>query len=245
MGFKTVFKRYEIKYLITKEQKNIILEAIDPYMALDEYGRTTIRNIYYDTDTFRLIRDSIEKPVYKEKLRVRSYCTADEKSTVFVELKKKYKSVVYKRRVSMTEDQATRWLAKQADPPKRSQITDEIDYFVKYYETLHPAVFLSYEREAYFSKAGDDFRVTFDENILYRRDELSLSVEPYGTEILPEGYSLMEIKTSGGMPLWMVKVLTDNSIFKTSFSKYGNAYRDFAFHNTTFQIENKEVMINA
>jgi hypothetical protein len=145
----------------------------------------------------------------------------------------------------MTEKQASEWLSGKSLPPKKTQITDEVDYFLKYYATLHPAVFLSYEREAYFSKSGDDFRVTFDDNILYRRDGLSLTLEPSGKNILKEGYALMEIKTSGGMPLWMTKVLTENSIFKTSFSKYGNAYRDFAFHNTTYQIDNKEVMINA
>ena len=245
MGFKTVFKRYEIKYLITEEQKDIIMKAIAPYMELDEFGRTTIRNIYYDTDSFRLIRDSIEKPVYKEKLRVRSYCTANETSTVFVELKKKYKSVVYKRRVSMTESQASDWLAGRAQAPKQSQITDEIDYFLKFYETLRPAVFLSYEREAFYSKAGDDFRVTFDENILYRRDSLALSEEPYGKAILPEGYSLMEIKTSGGMPLWMSSVLAENSIFKTSFSKYGNAYKDFTFGGFALPNTFTEVIYNA
>lgn len=245
MGYKTVFKRYEIKYLITQEQKKIILDAMDPYMELDEYGRTTIRNIYYDTDTFRLIRDSIEKPVYKEKLRVRSYCTADKESTVFVELKKKYKSVVYKRRVSMTEEQAVSWLSGKSGPPIRSQITDEVDYFLEFYKDLHPAVFLSYEREAYYSKAGDDFRVTFDENILYRRDGLSLSLEPGGKSVLDNGYALMEIKTSGGMPLWMTKVLTDNSIFKRSFSKYGNAYTDFTFGYHALPYAHKEVMINA
>ncbi len=245
MGFKTVFKRYEIKYLITEEQKHIILAAMEPYMALDEFGRTTIRNIYYDTYSFRLIRDSIEKPVYKEKLRVRSYSTADKDSTVFVELKKKYKSVVYKRRVSMTESEASDWLSGRADPPKHTQITDEVDYFLKFYRELHPAVFLSYEREAFFSKGGDDFRVTFDENILYRRDGLSLTLEPEGTPILEDGYSLMEIKTSGGIPLWMTKVLTDNSIFKTSFSKYGNAYRDFAFPKNSPLQDTREVTLNA
>lgn len=245
MGFKTVFKRYEIKYLVTQEQKNIILEAMKPYMELDEYGRTTIRNIYYDTDSFRLIRDSIEKPIYKEKLRVRSYCTADSESTVFVELKKKYKSVVYKRRVSMKNAEAEEWLSGKAPPPKRSQITDEVDYFLKFYQGLHPAVFLSYEREAFFSKSGDDFRVTFDENIMYRRNDLSLEYEPAGTSILDEGYSLMEIKTSGGMPLWMTRVLTENSIFKTSFSKYGNAYKDFTFGRYALPYERREVTVNA
>ena len=61
MAFQTVFKRYELKYLLTRAQKERILEAMEPYMALDKYGRTTIRNIYFDTDNYRLIRRSIEK----------------------------------------------------------------------------------------------------------------------------------------------------------------------------------------
>ena len=74
MSYQTIFKRHEIKYIMTKEQQTIILEAMEPYMALDNYGRTTIRNLYFDTDNYRLIRHSIEKPIYKEKLRIRSYC---------------------------------------------------------------------------------------------------------------------------------------------------------------------------
>lgn len=73
MAYQSVFKRYELKYMLTKEQKQKVLEAMDPYMALDQYGRTTIRNIYFDTDNYRLVRRSIEKPAYKEKLRIRSY----------------------------------------------------------------------------------------------------------------------------------------------------------------------------
>ena len=211
---------------------------MSPYMKPDDYGRTTIRNIYYDTDSFRLIRDSIQKPVYKEKLRVRSYDLATSDSTVFVELKKKYKSVVYKRRVSLTEKEAGDWLGGRSHPKKHSQITDEVDYFLSYYATLHPAVFLSYEREAYFSNAGEDFRITFDENILYRRDGLSLTLPPSGKNILQEGYSLMEIKTSGGIPLWMTRVLSENRIYKTSFSKYGNAYREFALTDKELTEEN-------
>ena len=97
MAFQTVFKRYELKYMLTTEQKERVLAAMTPYMKLDKYGRTTIRNLYFDTDTYLLIRRSIEKPTYKEKLRIRSYNKADADSIVFVELKKKYKGVVYKR----------------------------------------------------------------------------------------------------------------------------------------------------
>ena len=103
MAIQTVFQRYELKYILTAKQKEKVLQAIEPYMALDQYGRTTIRNVYFDTDNYRLIRRSIEKPAYKEKLRLRSYGQAEADSAVFVELKKKYQKIVYKRRVSLSE----------------------------------------------------------------------------------------------------------------------------------------------
>lgn len=229
MAFQTVFKRYELKYMLTLEQKAKVLAAMEPYMKLDKYGRTTIRNIYYDTDTYLLIRRSIEKPTYKEKLRIRSYSRANRDSTVFVELKKKYKSVVYKRRISLPEEEAMEWISGERHCHKHTQIANEIDYFLDYYKTLHPAVFLSYEREAFYAKDGSDFRVTFDDNILCRQEDLSLESEVYGTPILPEGKVLMEIKCSGGIPLWMTHVLSKEHIYKTSFSKYGTAYRTLIF----------------
>lgn len=249
MAYQTVFKRYELKYLLTLEQKEKVLKAMEPYMELDQYGRTTIRNIYYDTDNYRLIRHSIEKPAYKEKLRIRSYRKADPESPVFVELKKKYDSIVYKRRLALPEEQAMEWVSVERhcdnrqcdddscsnqkcegkDCKKNTQISEEIDYFLSYYENLHPTVFLSYEREAYYSKKGDDFRVTFDDHILCRQEDLSLESELYGTPILDEGMVLMEIKCSGGIPLWMTHVLSEEHIYKTSYSKYGTAYQTIIF----------------
>jgi len=224
MSYQTVFKRYELKYMLTAQQKEQIVKAMEPHMKLDKYGRTTIRNIYFDTEDYRLIRHSIEKPVYKEKLRIRGYSRSEEGSPVFVELKKKYKSVVYKRRIVMPEQQAMNWLCQGSDHPEESQIVKEIDYFCQFYGTLRPAVFLTYEREAYYSPTGDSFRVTFDENILSREEEIAISAPVWGTPLLPEGMVLMELKTSGGIPLWMTRFLTQPRIFKTSFSKYGTAY---------------------
>lgn len=246
MAIQTVFKRYEIKYMITLEQKAKVLEAMKPYMKLDKYGRTTIRNIYYDTDTYLLIRRSIEKPTYKEKLRIRSYGRADPNSTVFVELKKKYKHVVYKRRISLPEAEAMEWIARRHHCHKDTQISEEIDYFLDYYKTLHPTVFLSYEREAFYAKDGSDFRVTFDDNILCRQEDLSLESEVYGTPILPEGKVLMEIKCSGGIPIWMTKTLSEEHIYKTSFSKYGTAYQTMIFPRLVGEHKNvMEVAVNA
>ncbi len=229
MAFQTVFSRYEMKYMLTLEQKQRILEIMKNYMSADKYGRSTIRNVYYDTDTYLLIRRSIGKPIYKEKLRVRSYSQANEDSTVFVELKKKYKKVVYKRRISLPEKEAVKWLAKEEGCHKSTQISKEIDYFLDYYKTLHPVVFLSYEREGYYSDDDPNFRVTFDDNILCRQTDLSLTKGIYGTPILPEGNVLMEIKCSGGIPLWMVVFLSKEKIYKTSFSKYGTAYQTLIF----------------
>ena len=232
MPFQTVFQRYELKYLLSQEQKETVLMAMQPYMTLDKYGRTTIRNLYYDTDTYLLIRRSIEKPEYKEKLRIRSYSRTSADSVVFVELKKKYKHVVYKRRISLPYTDATAWLSREKHPAKHTQIANEIDYFLDYYGSLHPTVFLSYERKAYYCNDGSDFRVTFDDNILCRQEDLSLESEVYGTPILPEGKALMEIKCSGGIPLWMTHVLSEEKIYKTSFSKYGTAYEMLIFPKT-------------
>lgn len=224
MAYQAVFKRYEIKFLLTAAQKEAILQTMAPYMALDQYGRTTIRNVYFDTDNYRLIRRSIEKPVYKEKLRIRSYRRAEPGDKVFVELKKKYKGVVYKRRISMPEQQAMDWICGGTGAPD-TQIGREVEYFRKHYQSLRPAVFLSYEREAYYSRDGSDLRVTFDDHIYARQDRLSLSQAVGGQPLLPEGMVLMEVKTPGAIPLWLTKYLTKARIFKTSFSKYGTAYQ--------------------
>ncbi|MBQ9783472.1 MAG: polyphosphate polymerase domain-containing protein [Clostridia bacterium] len=229
MAHQTVFKRYELKYMLTLAQKERILHAMEPYMLPDRYGRSTVRNLYLDTDSYRLIRRSIEKPAYKEKLRIRSYSLAAPESTVFVELKKKYKGVVYKRRLSLPEQTAMAWVRGEIPCPKQTQIAREIDYALQYYGELRPTVFLSYDREAYYSRSDGNFRVTFDERILCRRDGFSLREEPSGTPILENGRVLMELKCAGGIPLWMVHALTEEGLYKTSFSKYGTAYQTLIF----------------
>lgn len=229
MAYQAVFKRYELKYLLSQEQKQAVLQAMEPYMKQDQYGRTTIRNIYYDTDTYLMIRRSIERPVYKEKLRIRSYSKAERDSAVFVELKRKYRSVVYKRRISLPEKEAVKWISGAQHCHEDTQISREIDYVLDHYKTLRPVVFISYEREAYCAGDGSDFRVTFDDRILCRHGDLTLESEVYGTPLLPDDTVLMEIKCSGGMPLWMTRVLSKERIYKTSFSKYGTAYKTVIF----------------
>lgn len=225
MSSQMIFQRYEIKYLLTQRQKTQVLLAMEPYMSLDQYGRTTIRNIYFDTGTYRLIRRSIEKPAYKEKLRLRSYRRALEADPVFVELKKKYRGVVYKRRILLPQARAMNCLCRGAPFPAGNQIAEEIRYFCDYYGDLRPVMFLSYEREAFYAADGGDFRVTFDENILARTQDFSFAAGAFGEPLLEKGATLMEIKTAGAIPLWMARCLSQNGIFKTSFSKYGTAYQ--------------------
>lgn len=223
MGYQSVFKRYEIKYLVTNEQKKLIIDKMQEYMHADKYGKSTICNIYFDTPDFLLIRRSIEHPIYKEKLRLRSYGTAKTDSKTFIEIKKKYKRVVYKRRTEMTQNESMRYLCN-GEHIADSQILKEIDYFLKHYNNLAPRVVISYNREAFYSKDDYNFRVTFDDNVLWRDYDLSLCKGIYGTPILKNNYSLMEIKTATALPLWMTNLLSENKIYKTSFSKYGNAF---------------------
>ncbi len=224
MGAISTFKRYELKYMITLEQKQAMISLFQEHMVPDEYGKYTIFNLYFDTPDYLLIRRSIEKPVYKEKLRARSYGPIDHEDEVFLELKKKYKSVVYKRRIAIEEDEMTSYFGNDTSLPE-SQIGKEIDYFKASYNNIAPRVFIAYDRMAYFGKEREDLRITFDENILWRDENLTLCSEKYGHNILSQNQVLMEIKVVGGMPLWLTHFLTENKIYKTSFSKYGMAYK--------------------
>lgn len=219
-----IFERYEVKFLITREQKEWIVAAMEPYMQTDMYGKSRINSLYFDTPDRRLIRRSLEKPVYKEKLRVRSYGVASPDSTVFVELKKKYRSVVYKRRIGLPEVQAMAFLCEQKAIPD-TQIAREIAYFKQYYDPIQPSMLLSYEREAFYGREEAAFRITFDEAIYWRENELSLCAPFGGERLLDDDTVLMEVKCAGGIPLWLTSLLSERKIYKTSFSKYGTAYR--------------------
>lgn len=225
-GFTKVFKRLEKKYLITKEQYEALVLALSEHIVPDEYGKSTINNIYFDTPDYRLIRASIEKPtVYKEKLRIRSYGIPEADSNVFVELKKKYKGIVYKRRVDMTYEEAIAYLYKHENPPKPSQVTREIDCFMRFYGNLRPAVSLFYDRVAYYSKDDHELRFTFDTNIRFRNKQLDLRYGDFGTVILDDSQYILEIKCIESMPLWLTRELDRLKIYPSSYSKYGTAYR--------------------
>lgn len=225
MDAQMTFKRYEIKYMITRRQAALLRQAMAGHMAPDRFGHATIRNIYLDTDSFRLVRRSIEKPLYKEKLRVRAYGKAGPDDEVFVELKKKFESVVYKRRLVLPNHAAMEALKSGQSLPAQGQIAREIEAFRAFYgPTLRPAMFLSYEREAFYPTDGTDFRVTLDDNLLWRTDRIDLGTSCWGAPLLKGDEVLMELKTPGGIPLWMTHFLTENKIRRISYSKYGTAY---------------------
>lgn len=229
-----VFSRHEIKYLLTAEQRRAVMKGIEKRMIPDAHGMSTIRNIYYDTPDYRLIRRSLEKPTYKEKIRLRSYGKPTGETVVFLELKKKFDGVVYKRRVELKEKDAELYMAgriglkeltERIAEVSNPQIAKEIDYFKNYYKTLKPMVYLSYDRCAYFSEEDESLRITFDKNIRWRGTDVKLTEDAWGEDLLGEGESLMEIKTATALPIWLVEVLSKAGVKPASFSKYGNAYR--------------------
>ena len=224
--FQMTFKRYEIKYLLDEKTYLELRKRLEGKMVVDQYGEKTVCNIYFDTPDSRLIRTSLEKPVYKEKLRLRSYGTPERNSTVFVELKKKYKGVVYKRREDMVLSEAEAYLYQGWKPGFSSQVLREIDWFLKYYGQITPAMYISYERIAMNEVKDSGLRVTFDTNILWRKEELNLKEGSWGNPNLEPGQRLMEIKIAGAMPLWLGEILDKLYIYPVSFSKYGRAYQD-------------------
>jgi uncharacterized protein YjbK len=225
-GKNEIFQRIEKKYLLTVENYQKLRERLFDFVEEDEYGLSTICNVYYDTQDYALIRDSIEKPVYKEKLRLRSYGTPQEQDKVFLELKKKYDGVVYKRRVSMPLKEARNYLTHgiRPDSPVNEQILKEIDYFKQFYEVM-PRMYLAYDRIATYGKEDKSLRITFDQNIRYRQDDIELELGSAGHLLLKLGEVVMEIKVGGAYPLWLTEILSEMKIYPTSFSKYGNVYK--------------------
>lgn len=223
-GNQEVFKRIEKKYIVDEPTYEKLIKKLDGHFVKDRYYKSTICNIYYDTPSHQLVRNSIEKPVYKEKLRVRSYGVPNDEDMVFVELKKKYKGVVYKRRIEMTLAQTRDFFAGKDVPHDNPQIENELKYFLKFYEGIAPAMYLSYDRLAYCGAEDPSLRLTFDTHILYREEQKELDKGIWGKELLPAGMRVMEIKIPNAMPLWLSAILDELEIYPASLSKYGTAY---------------------
>lgn len=231
----TTFERKEIKFLINMEQYEKLLERLTEYMEYDkfcvggnEYG---IYNIYYDTPDDFLIRESLSKPFYKEKIRLRSYYEcAKPDDTVFLEIKKKIGGVVNKRRITLTLSEAEKYINYGIRPKDngdyiRSQILGELDVFMSNYKPLTPKQYISYKRTAFFGRDDKNFRLTFDSAITGRRHQLGLSEKNFGDQLIESDQRLMEVKILDSMPIWLADCLSELNIYKTSFSKYGTAYK--------------------
>lgn len=231
-----VFNRREIKYMLNDEQKNSLLSIITQYMDSDPFnkdGKTySICNLYLDTPADELIVKSLEKPEFKEKIRLRSYGTVALTDKVYLESKKKYAGVVNKRRTGFILRDAYTYFETKNLPTGEGaglmnvQVMKEIDYIMHFY-LLKPKVFISYDRLAFFEKNNSDFRLTIDTNIQTRRTDLRLDSPAYGNQLLKSGEWLMEAKAFRAFPLWFVRFLSANKIFSTSFSKYGAEYKNY------------------
>lgn len=219
-----VFKRVEKKFVIDELQFKKIMDAINARMTKDKYGESIISNIYFDTKDFRLIRNSISKPVYKEKLRLRAYGDVYDDSDAFIEIKKKFKGVVYKRRINLEYQEAVDYLLYNAPMKTTSQISREIDWFRHYYAGLEAKMFISYDRQAFYSKEDTNLRITFDTDITWRNYDLDLRQGVYGQLLTKPGEYVMEIKFANSMPLWLCRLLSELKVYKSSYSKYGNAF---------------------
>ena len=217
-----VFRRVEKKYLITENQKNAFLKLIDDYIEKDEYFESHISNIYFDNDKFDLITTSIEKPLFKAKLRLRSYDVPSLEDKVFLEIKDKYKGVVGKRRIKIKLSDFYKYL--ETGSTKDEQIMREIDYYFKKYD-LHPQIFVAYDRLSYKGRDNENIRITIDENLRSRTDDLRLELGSNGKKYFQDREYIMEIKILDAMPLWLARSLSTLKIYPTSFSKVGSIYK--------------------
>ncbi len=222
MSSQNVFERVEKKYRMNQKQYDLFLEGAADKIHMDEYGLHTIRNIYYDTQNYELIRRSIDKPKYKEKLRLRGYGKIREDSPVFLEIKKKYQGVVYKRREQLALRQARTYLKSGTGMGKKSQILNEIDYFIRFYRP-EPRIYLAYDREAFVGNEDESLRITVDRNIRSRSHRLELTYDGECRMLNPGEY-LMEIKVKEAYPIWLAQLLGNLKIYPVSFSKYGAVY---------------------
>lgn len=226
----TVMKRFEMKYILSKEQMFFLQNSLYAHMEVDQYGKTSIASIYYDTPDYRIIRASIEKPKYKEKIRLRSYGLAKNNGHVYLEIKRKSEGVVYKRRVETTEEEASLFLNNKKEMIDSNQIGKELAYFRDFYGKLEPKIMIAYDRTSY-AEINGDIRLTIDENPRYRTFDLNLHTSMEGQCLLPPGSAILEIKVQQEMPLWLVEILSKGKIYKTCFSKVGEAYKQIMTNN--------------
>lgn len=235
MAYANTFKRREMKFLLDEEQYAALMKHISAHLHPEEYGSYTVRNIYLDNRNYDLIRSSLGKPIYKEKLRLRSYGETDDNSEAFLEIKKKFRGITYKRRLELPYKELHDYITDGAIPSNNGQVYREIDYLIKRM-SLSPKIVICYDREGFFDAEDEEFRMTFDGNIRYRCDNLDLRAGDYGETLSPAPYRIMEVKSAGAIPMWLVKELSALKIYHGSFSKYGTIYQTQARNNMTMGV---------
>ena len=238
-----VFNRYEHKYLLDRKSFLKAQEIMSFHMKSDPYNINdkpyTIANIYYDTADDYLIRSSLEKPAYKEKLRLRAYGVPGMDTKVFLEIKKKYNGIVNKRRSVLKLSEAYQFTKTGILPDYQDymnpQVLSELSYFLKFYQPI-PKLYLAYDRIAYFEEGNPDLRISFDQNIRSRRFGVALELGDYGEQLFDQNTYLMEIKTSLAKPLWLCKMLDELNLSRVSISKYGTEYARYVSENQSRMI---------
>lgn len=224
--FKENFKRYETKYILSKDTLKDIQERFKEHLVADEHPTSTISNIYFDTPDFQMVRNSLEKPIFKEKLRMRSYLAEpDQASPVFIEIKKKFQKVVYKRRLTTSLQSGQTYLVQGGQTLEASQIKSEIDWLVQRYGKIEPKMYIYYDRFSMKGIEDENVRITIDHHLIYRDYDLDLSHGVYGDYLLAPDHVIMEIKIPGTYPLWLTEILDQFQLYPSSFSKYGTAYK--------------------
>ena len=219
--YENVFKRIEQKYLLTKEKKKELFKLINKNLKKDIYYDTTICNIYFDNKDKDLIINSLEKPIYKDKVRLRSYGVPSLESNVFLEIKNKYEGIVGKRRIMIKLKDYYDYI--EGNYNNNNQIMKEIDYLFKYYK-LEPFRFVGYHRFSYVDRKTEKIRITFDDNLTGRDYDLQLEKGLFGDKYFNNDETIMEIKTENTIPLWLVNALSKLKIYPVSFSKLGSIY---------------------
>lgn len=223
-----VFKRTEIKYLVSEKQVQELMWLIEPYLKKDEYFKGTNCSVYYDDENRYLAIHSLEKPLYKEKIRIRSYGVPRLNDTVFLEIKKKFNGIGSKRRIPVK-------LADFYEYEKTGKLTTnspiikaELDECFKRYH-LKPTMYLAYDRTSYCGKDDPSFRLTFDRNVRSRNNDLRLEAGDHGKKFFENNEVVMEVKAINRYPLFFVHALSKLKIYPASFSKYGRVTEKVIF----------------
>lgn len=245
-AYSDVFERKEMKYRITAAQLAELLPVLQEHLVPADFADATVRSLYYDTPGDDLIARSIEGPLYKEKLRLRVYGDGyDPAMPAFVEIKKKFKGIVYKRRVMLSLAAAEAFLdgmpyeeALAAYPladkklaaqvrenaAKNKQIANEIAFFMQRYAPLQPSILTACSRCSLVDPDGGDLRITIDTQLCAKHRPTNIGDVDGAGALIGEGDAIMEIKSTFALPLWLTSALSSVGAYKQSFSKCGAAY---------------------